>query len=71
MHGELLAHDRNDGLLVLFDRDGILDRERRARTAGTEADDGRIDVLGELVDLLAVTRRRLTDLRAGRSADRS
>ena len=70
VHGELLAHDRDDRLLVLLDGHRVLDRERRARTAGAEADDRGIDLARELFDLLAITRRGLTDLRAGLDRDR-
>ena len=70
VHRELLAHDRDDGLLVLLDRDRVLDRERRARSAGAESDDRGVDLTRELVDLLAVARRGLADLRAGLDRDR-
>ena len=50
--------------------DRVLDRERRARTARAEPDDRGVDLAGELVDLLAVARRGLADLRAGLDRDR-
>ena len=70
VHHELLAHDRDHGLLVLLDRDRVLDRERRARPARAEADDRAVDDAGELVDVLAVVGAGLADLRAGLDRDR-
>ena len=70
VHRELLAHDRDDRLLVFLDRDRVLDRERRARSARAESDDRGVDLTRELVDLLAVARRRVADLRAGLDRDR-
>ena len=54
-----------DRLLVLLDRDRVLDRERRARSARAEPDDRAVDAAGELVDVLAVVGAGLADLRAG------
>ena len=65
VHLELLGDDRDDRLLVLLDHDGVLDRERRARSAGAEADDRAVDAVGELVDVLAVVGTGVADHAAG------
>ena len=62
---ELLGDDRDHRSIALFDRDGVGDRERRARTAGAEPDDREVDRLRELADVAAVGGTGVADLAVG------
>ena len=59
---ELVGHDRNDGSLVPLNGNCVRYCEGRARTARSESDDGEIDCLRQLFDVLAVFEAGLPDL---------
>ena len=65
VRGELLGDDRDHRAVVLLDRHRIGDRERRARAAGAETDDGEVDRGRELGDVAAVGRAGVAHLARG------